>query len=270
MEKDRGTDNKSDGNKKKEDTEQKPIFRVVQSGNAVKKEIEGERIPTYYRPSSNKPVRNKRLIPIFLTILSASVVGIVLGLILMQMFVVLEDHPVAENSSAPTVASTSGDQNTLSQLPVLSGYVLQAGVFTERDNAEEWLTTYETNNIPGIIWERDAQYFLLTGIYATEAEAKLKATEYKADGYDIFAKPWSTTEKEINLTDAEGKWVNTFQETWNTSLTGKDVESLVALHASAPETEQFGNLLSQLETEANTGNDQFYLDLMYTYEQLNK
>ena len=270
MNKDENNDHNYESINTKEQLENKQRFQIVQDGNAVKKEIEPNTIPVFLRPEPKRKVKRRRILPFLLTIISAGVISILLGVAILQMFIMVEDQPIGESNIPEGTATITSSQPIEQSIPELSGYILQAGVFTEKENAEEWLVFYESENIPAIIWESDNQYFLFTNIYAAEEEAKLKVLELKEDEFDIFAKPWSTSTGELKLSVEELEWLHTFQETWVTSLVNKEGEQLAELADSAPNSNQLSMLIERLEVGYTENDVQFFLELMHLYEQIGK
>ncbi|GEM_PF-6571400 len=247
-------------------------FQAIYDGNAVKHNQE-KKVHVFHRPETKRKSQNARFIPFILTTVIASVVGVFLGMTILKLFVFMDDEPVAENNYSEEITSAVPDENMETdgyEVPALSVYMLQAGVFMDKDNAEEWLSYYETNQLPHIIWEQNNQYYLFTGIYSTEDEAKLEAEEWKEEGYEIFVKPWSTSDGGMNLTAEEGKWLKQFVDVLQTSLQEKDIEDLIETTSNAPASEQLADLLHKIQAGEGDSREQFYLDIFYLYEQLGK
>lgn len=267
--------NKEQGNNQQNDRktlgEDHPI-QVVYDGNAVKNNQEKQNIHVFQRPEIKRKPQKKRFMPVLLTVLCASAIGVFFGMTILKLFVSMDDEPIAEgNHTDETVTASAASGSTEKKhydIPQLSGYVLQAGVFMEKENAEEWLNYYETNQLPVIIWEQDTQYYLFTGIYPTEEAAKNQAGELKASGYDVFAKSWSTTSGEIELGEEEAEWLNKFAEEWPVSLSAKKPESLIESVNAVPSSEQFAGIRNKLQEQVSA--EQFYLDIFKLYEQLGK
>ncbi|QGS68957.1 hypothetical protein CV093_12705 [Oceanobacillus sp. 143] len=114
----------------------------------------------------------------------------------------------SDNQNLPTSAHS---------LTPIDAFVLQAGVFANKANANEWVKSFADAGLDAIIWEKDAQYYLFLGIAATKEQANLIATELTSE-FDIFIKEWSTAEGEIELTDAEYQFVQQFAEDFQTAL----------------------------------------------------
>lgn len=262
---------KESGNEKKQDTDQQknsPVnYNIVQAGNAERK-IDSENPSVYFSSPVKKKGRKKTFMPIMITMSSAALIGIVFGVIMLQMFVTLNEPSGSESKVSQTSSAVSEAEKNGNKFPELSAYMLQAGVFSQRENAENWMKLYQGENLPVIVWEREEHYYLFTGVYMQEEEAKQRAVELQAKGFDVFVKPWSTSEAELTLTNDEAKWLNDFQTTWTEAIAEKNTDSLKSLLLSRPENDIFNNLFNELEKDKVTGDEQFYLDLMYTYEQL--
>lgn len=250
-------------------SDRKHVFRVVQEGSAVKREVEEEQIPVYYRPHPVTKRKSGWLTPVIVTIASAGVIGTILGILMLQLFVGMEnDQAVSVNqtTAAPAASSPVGEA-AAEQLSKLSTYVLQAGVFSKRANAEEWQAIYEAANEPTFMWEKDNQFYLFVGIHGTEQNAKQKAEELKASNYDVFAKHWETAEREINLSAAESEWLGEFREAWEMAVTTKEKAQLLELDVALDSSILTGLMEMLKDHEKNL--DVFYLELMYAYDQLN-
>lgn len=253
----------------RETPEQQDPFRVIQDGNAVKKERENDVTPIHYRP---KQVREKNWIaPIFLTILTAGAVGTVLGMFIINLFTGIENEQVGEDrnptSTSAVTAQGTNDQVHAGSLPVLAGYVLQAGLFEEQANAEEWQQTYTSAGQPAFIWERDEQYFLLIGIYHTEDQAKQRAVELQGEGFDVFVKAWQTTEKELELPEDASAWIGQFGQVFEDALTAKENTSLMNHLERAPQADRLAGLVESLE-EPTEEIEVYLLQVMQAYDSL--
>src|SRR5699024_8804116 len=101
----------------------------------VKQEVESNKISVFHAPKLKKKRKKRSLISILLTILAASIIGVLFGVGVLQMFVVLNDQTTAgetaQEVSRPAAAGEQESQTTLFQIPKLSAYIVQAGVFSE-------------------------------------------------------------------------------------------------------------------------------------------
>lgn len=254
----------------KDKTNHKHSYLVVEDGNTVKSERQVDSIPVYYQPKPLKKKKNNWLTPILITIASAGVIGTVLGMLLLQLFVGMESEQAQEVSDPNPVNSAATppvEAGSKEQLPNLSAYVLQAGVFQEQGNADEWKSLYEGNGEPAFIWERDGQYFLFIGVFATEEGARKKVKELQENGNDVFFKSWETTNVEIDLSAEALQWLEQFQDIWVKAVDAKDQNELLALSDNAPSVSSIENVV-QILKEDNDNIDVLLLELMYAYENL--
>lgn len=254
----------------KENSEQKQRFQVIHDEQAVKQEPVPHKVSVFHHPKKKKKRKNTAFLLFIFTVLAASTIGILFGMGMLQMFVTIDDGSAA--NSTPEVSQPAVNPNSetnLYQLPILSGYVLQAGVFSERENAIEWQESFTDTNIPALLWEKDGQHFLFAGIYETEDAAKIKASE-QIEQLELFVKPWSTSEKELELTTEEQEWLTKFHEVWNTTMVAKDRQSFSDLVDNAPNSEYINEMIDYIKTDQVENVEQFYLDLIYLYEQIGK
>lgn len=181
----------------------------------------------------------KSLIKSFvMPIISAVIIGSLLGLVMLNLFANLEDNQVdTVNNSVPVTTNHSNDdKNTATDKPQdsetsftlekLNGYILQAGVFSEKENAMTWSESYTKAGFPITIWERGGQYFLFAGLTKTKEQADLFANEIATHGLDIFIKEWGTVEKDIEVTKEEQMWIQSFYELWETTLLAMDEQKV--------------------------------------------
>lgn len=241
--------------------------RFIEDGSAVKKEVKSDISPVHYRPKNEK--KQSWLAPVFITILSAGAIGTVLGIFIINLFTGIESEQTGNESSpsAAVTAQETGGQAHVERLPAVAGYVLQAGLFEEQANAEEWRESYASAGESAFIWERDDQYFLLIGIYHTEDSAKQRAVELQGEGFDVFVKEWQTTEKELELTQDATEWIDQFGQVWEEALTAKENTALVNHLEHVPQAEMLGNLVEILETP--TEDIEIYLlQVMQAYDNL--
>lgn len=157
-------------------------------------------------------------------IISAVVIGLCLGFIMLNMFDGIghqasgemgDDNLANTGNANSSEAAGSGDTSSFSLEP-LHAFVLQAGVFSGEENANKWAAKFEDANHPVMIWPRDDQFTLLAGIANSETEAKTLADSFS--NATIYVKEWSTDEVSINVTSAEQKWLESFVSLWGDSV----------------------------------------------------
>lgn len=188
--------------------------------------------------SKKKPRENNRFgrfKPIIIAIISATVIGSVLGFVMLRMFVGI-DHELAGPSpdSQPTAAvSADGDKQQTEAKSVtidpINAYVLQGGVFTEQANADEWAEKFKDAGMPSLIWEVDEQYYLFLGMAEEKEEAKnLIETMQASTEFDVFVKEWSTDEAEVKLSGEAQEWFQSFHDQWAKDLTKANNEEAIS------------------------------------------
>ncbi|EQB35820.1 MULTISPECIES: SPOR domain-containing protein [Virgibacillus] len=223
---------------------------------------EGE-VPAYTRLTKIQAARFeslkqkvKKWKPVIIAILSALVIGSCLGIMMLKMFVTIEDSGQANGSaSIPAVDNKDQEENesqgTATTIHGLQAFVLQGGVFSEKANAETWATNYKDNGIPTMTWEREGKYFLLIAAVASENEADQLNKSLAAADMDIYVKNWSTDSFEVNLTQSESDWIKSFTDIWKADLEteGFQTKTWQELLDKYP---QEGNKLDGLKTEIET------------------
>lgn len=172
--------------------------------------------------------------PFFLAALSAIVIGSLLGFSMLMMFkgsddqsphhinaIKQNDDQVKENDHEKK--SEVSDVN----IPSLNAYVLQGGVFSETENAEHWSMQYNEAGFRTVIWERDGQYYLFSGVASTKDFGQNVAE--KQDDFDVYIKEWLTNPETIQLSKEEIEWVSSFQEKWKETVQSVSEENNILI-----------------------------------------
>lgn len=245
-------------------------LQIVHNEHANKKEYVPDEIPVFHQPKKKKSRNIPAFLMILFTILAACMIGLLFGYGVLQMFIFIDNDTTASvpvSDISQPVATSETNAFTMSEL---SGYILQAGVFSERENAMEWQENVLPSNIPSIIWEQDAQFYLFTGVFETEDIAKLKATEFGGAELELYTKQWATSQADIELTNAEASWLEEFQAIWIRTLTAKDTSAFTELIQEIPGSVILQDLTKYLSSNKDSEVEQFYLESMYLYNQLSK
>lgn len=190
--------NKADEHKKKE-----------QNGN-IKIEAAKETIEII--PESEFKKGRSKLQLLLVTILSAVVLGVVIGAVMLKLLTVFE----ADEASVAVSGHVNGAAGQKSE--VLTAYVLQGGVFAKKKNAEEWLAKYNKAGVPATLWKQDESYYLFAGVATAESQAAEQAAEMKQKKLDIYVKEWTAPIANGFLTEKEKKWIGEFSTIWSTTL----------------------------------------------------
>lgn len=237
------------------------------------------------------PLKNKRkhslFKPIFFAVSSAVIIGAVLSVVMFQFLLDVESKgegldrlPVQgqpDQSDKETNESSAGttDNTKTFTLEPLKGYVLQAGLFSKLENAENWAENFTNIGIPTLVWQRSDEFFLLLGLAETKEEATSIANRINTDELDVYVKEWSTLGGEIQITEAEKKWLDSFKDLWSANL--KNVDNLNSEHwkdlqiETAKESDKLAPLAQLITENPSSGElagQHNLLQLMYEYEKI--
>lgn len=257
-----------------------------------KESIDGDSIPTFTRDYDQEKKRQhilgkkiKTFKPIVIAIFSALLIGSILGFLMLNILPNLNGNSDREVSSSQINLSednhSSSDQpNTLKNM---SAYVLQVGVFTKKQNADDWISTYAQAGFDTALWEKENQLFLFAGIADTKDYANVLASEIKDYEFDVFIKEWDTKEMKVDVSASEYEWLIAFQDLWKETLqtvTKKEdleVNRWDQLIEDAPKDsnqvkglrEQIINLFEDLQLEERGFKEQkFLLEIWQQFEKI--
>ncbi|WP_068674504.1 SPOR domain-containing protein [Oceanobacillus sp. Castelsardo] len=249
-------------------------------------------ITTFERKSilaEAKPKKSSKhplLKPILTAIIAAIFIGAILSVIMFQVLIDVKDgFNNQESLSIPSAnqadndkEKTNGDnsanaaETSTFTLESLHGFVLQAGVFSELKNAEDWAKNFSNSGLPVMIWNRDNQYFLLLGL--TESKAKAESIVNQLDiNYDLYIKEWETKQGNVGLTKDEHEWLVEFQQKWKDNAKQPDNISKanweeLAKKTNSDKLESLTNSIKQLESGSGLEGQKFLLNLMFEYEKV--
>lgn len=249
-----------------------------------------------YTPKKKKSFAFPALKRFILTVVSAAVIGLGLGFVMLRLFAgidgqyaseeafkVIPSQQEDESPSVPTTSSNKTDNqndqpvppsnNTESAAVMLDGqssFVIQAGVFSTYDKAVEWQTELNASGITTFIWERDGQHYLFSGIGSTKEKTKEMAAIIEGKGYDMFVKPWTTPTLEVKseeqwLQSGLGNFANAIKESMGLMLI--DVETTTALQQLV---QNFKQSKPETLTEQSQSLDRAVMTLEKKVEQYNQ
>ncbi|WP_430785005.1 hypothetical protein VBD025_09970 [Virgibacillus flavescens] len=213
------------------------VYENNESAAAKEDSNDKDPIPTYIRQNTFEeevPVKTskqkikKTYKHIFIAALSAILLGIGLGIFMLNMFTNIDTPPVqgkgtSDTNSAIDSSKNLGEEVTVANLstftlPKLEAYVLQGGLFSEESNAKEIQDAFNVPGFPTMLWKRDNNFYLFTNITKTKEQSDSLKTMYKEANLETYVKKWSVGEAEVELTEAENQWITNYQELWNSSL----------------------------------------------------
>lgn len=174
----------------------------------------------------NNVIIKSMLVTTFISIL----IGMMFGMIVLNM-VKNESHDIetfheADNGSntLPLVNHKNGEDMKNKTLSPMTLYTIQAGVFTKKENSEQWKNHFSNQPLT-VTWLKDGQYYLLIDFSLSESEIISRAKVLKEDGYDVFAKTWEIPSVDIALNDISYDWFDTFHTVWQHSFAAIDDDS---------------------------------------------
>lgn len=243
----------------------------------------------YEVPLKKKKHTFKVVKPFILSVVSAIAIGVLLGFIVLKMSSGGTDVASVHPSSQPLTSEGNVADNSESdvqeneetiQVKELGAYVLQAGVYSEKENTEEIASTLQGQGYPVTIWEEDNQYYVFTHVFPTEEEAKDAAGQLEKSELETYAKPWATQEKSIEMTKEEEVFLQTFVKIWEETVekypTGETdfIQLWEQLGAEIPtDSMNVEDLVTYItaeitEAEAAIDMEQILLDTWYMYSKL--
>ncbi|HLR80524.1 MAG TPA: hypothetical protein VK119_08110 [Bacillota bacterium] len=226
--------------------------------------------------------------PVIVACISAVVIGSFLGWTMIQMFGNLE-HDVTRTNNQPPVMHeelTKNDNNKQQEqkehytLEPIHTYVLQGGVFSEKENAQQLAKKFQKNHINTIRWKRDQQFFLFAGIASTNEQAEQMTKTFVDRGLDVYVKEWSIPEIDLQVTEQEYDWLRAFQNQWEKTVKirseggtvpTKEWEELLEDSPKSTELSSFIDTIQPhvenlLETDDQFERSSILLHMLYEYE----
>lgn len=175
--------------------------------------------------------RNLLTNKLIIAIVSGVFVGTMFGLTVLYMLNTDQaETAIDERGASPAASSSlSSEAMVALDLDMPSIYVLQVGVFHERENAELTKRQLERRKIDTFIWERDEQYFLLESVHDKEAAAKSHYERLQEKQIDTFVKKWDISLRNQRVTENERIWLEQFISLWNQSLEQSTNDQAIAL-----------------------------------------
>ncbi|WP_404329424.1 SPOR domain-containing protein [Mesobacillus maritimus] len=171
-------------------------FKVVPKSKENKQR--GFRLPGLPQPP-NKNRRNSS--PIFsriaLNVLLAVALGLGFGMIILntvkpdtlETVVPANTAPAKDKPSEGGSGTGTGTGSESLELPALSTFVVQGGVFSSKDSANTAVKELEGKGINAQAVAVNGQYALLLGMASSLEDAKAVGTDLESKGAEVFSKP---------------------------------------------------------------------------------
>jgi len=232
--------------------------------------------------------KNKsQLKKIMFAIGSSIFIGIIFGLVTLKM---LEQEDPEQTS---VLHSTTNDEEKDVQneqtdkqartMESFSFYIIQGGVFSDKENANKWGENFQQLDFSAITWAREDDFYVISGVHETKEAAMEAADEMDELGLEAYVKEWKISEGELQLSESEYEWIHSFLEIWNTSLQRVDSEDSISTEAweellnnASDISKPLVNIKEGIQTYTAEGNQQsnlkrnqqFLLEIIYEYELL--
>ncbi|WP_077327232.1 SPOR domain-containing protein [Virgibacillus siamensis] len=212
--------------------------------------------------------------PLLIAILSALLIGTVMGVFMLNMFVDIDDSLAQQNNGIATssIDGENTDKEDNENTPGISGtvapiqaFVLQAGVFSGEQNASEMADSFKNAGFSAMLWQKDNQFYVFAGVASSEAEAKKLANQFSKADLDVYVKAWSTESFQLKMNGDAEKWMQQFQKQWQQavgslssgeSISMEDWNQLV--EADLETTTEVGVFADQLDKELSAVSDNYW------------
>lgn len=232
-----------------------------------------------YKKNHSKFVKllhqNRKLRPVLIAVTSSLVIGLTFGFIFLSM-VKQEESQSVDILNSSTVDSRDREQKKdalqKAKFDPISFYVVQAGVFSDEKNANEFGKTL--SNVPYVVWEMDGQFYLFTGIALSENKAKTIAEKMKEQEIDVYVKEWNIEQKEVEVVEEDERFIQAYLELWKRSLSQVDERKEIAINEWSTLVNEY-NVSEQLTTwkekidhlvNNNSSHEILLLKLIYEYD----
>ncbi|WP_170972258.1 SPOR domain-containing protein [Bacillus yapensis] len=144
-----------------------------------------------YKGSPLKGPRKKGVLPsIILTIFLAVLLGGSLGILMLKM--VISDSANEPSAGPVTEDTPNEDQSQTGQasidLPSITTYMVQAGVFSTPENAEAEAQSMATKGVPTKVIEIENNSYIYVGLADNIENAKSIGTQVQSKGIETFSK----------------------------------------------------------------------------------
>lgn len=170
------------------------------------------------RTSRNNPLFNKlskKTKALIVAIVSSLFIGVLFGFISLQM---AKEERLFEKTKVHSVNEQQEKQSE-KEVQGASFYVIQGGVFSKSENAQNWSTQFVDAGFPAVIWEEEEQIYLFTGLSLSKDKANALAKKMTEKELDAYVKEWKVEPITTQATEKEHQFLQDFIQVWKASLT---------------------------------------------------
>lgn len=170
--------------------EQQPPLWIIPDDKSIEKKEPKEKPPSKIMASIKYAQLNKlRVLATGIPILVALVIGTIFGVVILKIVLVGgTEEAVKVQDSTPVVGSETVPEGKKKIDKELNAFVVQGGVYSSKQAAEQRVTLIEDDGVPTIIFEQEDKYFIYIGTATTLEETKKLALLYKDEGIETYWK----------------------------------------------------------------------------------
>ncbi len=178
--------------------------------------------------------------PFLLSSLSAILIGVVLGFIVLRMSTSATEPEVDQGTTAPKVEVAADEPNEEEEdttstnmdfvdIGAMEAYVLQAGVYAEKENADEAAIELKNSGYSPIVWEEDQQFFVFTNVFSSEEHAKNSVAAMKEENIEVYVKLWTVEQQSLDITVEEAGFLEQYTAIWTETVEKHTMDEIDSL-----------------------------------------
>ncbi|MFC7061648.1 hypothetical protein [Halobacillus seohaensis] len=158
-------------------------------------------------PTIRKKLSQSSFKYVSLSIMTALFVSLALGFVLLKLFVsVTEEAAPTQSVSGDQIQTTEASKISI-DLPSLEAKVVQSGVYTNEETANEWKDKLSEQSLPSIIWLQNEQYYLLSGSEDKESTVNVLVDELSEMEVPTYLKTWEVESGKIAVIESQSSIV---------------------------------------------------------------
>jgi stage II sporulation protein B len=210
----------------------------------------------------------------FYATMTAICIGVFLGFIMLKIFVDTDPNemlPTQNQTTQTSITPTETNEKESSNVAlesytgnVLQAYVVQANVFSSKEGADKFVSSYPD----AVIWERDAKYHIFVSVDASSDTSKNYAKQHSEESLELYGgKVWTTDAVSFNVSNEEVKWLQLFEQTLQAQFEKLDKATIQEVVNGAPSklTDSIQSFVEDLE-EKLTKSELTKLDIIAIWQ----
>lgn len=172
---------------------------------------DGKREHSPKLPPSNRkkkePVRSFDFLKsqLFLSVMSAILVGGAFGLMLLSLFtgneVSLGQNQSGTSNETFVVDTTAdeGSESPTSTISPLDLHLVQGGAFSTVEKGNEMADIFQNNGLPAVLLEEQGTHYLFVGMALDKEGANAIASKIEDSGHETYVKPFAVTADRVEV-----------------------------------------------------------------------